>query len=448
MELLEYRWCKQIIVGASVLLALQCYGSSGNLKEDSTRIASALDKGMTLFGKSDFAGALVSFQMARKSAEKSDDLRSIALAQKWIGNAYFRLSEYPKAEAAYKAANSLADTQLVYEISLNLGGLSVTLERYTQAISPLRGALAYFNSINDTDIAIAASNNLGAAYMYVFKLDSAIQFIESALELSVIAGDTFRMAECRQNLGVFHYTTGEYYIAQEHFETALAEFRSIGLILETQPIFKDLVRIYTLTAQKQNLTKALREHDQYFKTVPEEWATYFKAGRELIKDEETSDPHIRGRIGWIAVACCSLLLLIYNVITSRNRQARLVEFYEHKRHKLEHSKETGWMTTPDADISEDFKASIKQALAPLVQRNAKDRTRVLHAMYHFSKTPKKTDVASLVGVSASTITGYTTTIEKTLNIANVREFAIKLGIQQLNLEEFEALLGISELPEP
>jgi len=186
-----------------------------------------------------------------------------------LGWAYYLLSQYDQAIAAFEQALAIARTMhdRVGEgwSLLNLGRVLAQLSRYDPAIGYFEQALAMMRAGHDRRGEGVTLDNLGLAHQRLHQYDQAIAFHRQALAIAreerVLLRGEPRSNEgpVLNNLGKAHYHLRQYDQAIAFYEQALADRQARGARLWEGQTFNDLGQVY---AALEQYDRARAYHEQ------------------------------------------------------------------------------------------------------------------------------------------------------------------------------------------
>jgi CHAT domain-containing protein/uncharacterized protein HemY len=185
-----------------------------------------------------------------------------------LGFAYYVLSQYDQAIAAFEQASAIART--MHDPAgegwavLNLGRVSAQLSRYDQALVSFEQAVALMRQGHDRRGEGISLNYLGLAHQRLHQYEHAMAFHQQALAIAREEGG--REGErhsgegaALNNLGQASYHLGQYDRAMTFYEHALAVQQAAGNHLGEGQTFNDLGQVYAVLEQYDH---ARASHEQ------------------------------------------------------------------------------------------------------------------------------------------------------------------------------------------
>ena len=148
------------------------------------------------------------------------------------GWAWYRLSDYPKAEKALREAQALAEScaspLLMAEAELRQGPVFAKLGRFPDADAASRRAIKDAVQSGDAYVQAKAMGNLGYLFLGQSQFEEAIYWFQRTLTLSQQIGATALAAQTFGNLGWCYYRLGDFEQALHGFVQAESSFDQIG----------------------------------------------------------------------------------------------------------------------------------------------------------------------------------------------------------------------------
>uniref|UniRef100_UPI0019525454 tetratricopeptide repeat protein n=1 Tax=Leptolyngbya sp. CCY15150 TaxID=2767772 RepID=UPI0019525454 len=134
--------------------------------------------------------------------------------QKWVGNAYYFLSQYSQATSHYQQSLNLAkeidDKQGQWKALNNLGIVFQGLGQYAESIEYLQQTLDLAQEIGDRAGEGRALCGLGNAYTSLGQYERAIEFHQHSLTIAREIGDRQGEGNTLGNLGIAYNSLGQY----------------------------------------------------------------------------------------------------------------------------------------------------------------------------------------------------------------------------------------------
>ena len=168
-------------------------------------------------------------QQALQLWSELNEQRATAHTLFLIGNAYYDLSQFPKAaeywEQALPLFRAMKNRSSEANTLNNLGIIYKNLNRYEKAIEYSEQALVLLREARDKSGESTALNSLGSVYMALSRNEKAVEYYEQALVISREARDKGAEGRTLTNLGNIYASWSQSDKAIESFEQALVAFR-------------------------------------------------------------------------------------------------------------------------------------------------------------------------------------------------------------------------------
>jgi tetratricopeptide (TPR) repeat protein len=184
------------------------------------------DAGVGAYRRSDFRGALASWERARVIAETRGDRAGAAATLGNIGLLHQSLGDFPKALDAYERAMALLDAlgnrAGVAAILGNIGAIEDSLGNYPKALEVQERALKLREDLGDLASVAGTLGNIGIVHQRLGNLPTALEYQDRALQMMVKLGNRAGEANTLGNIGLVHYSLGNYAKSLEYGGRALA----------------------------------------------------------------------------------------------------------------------------------------------------------------------------------------------------------------------------------
>lgn len=213
----------------------------------------------------DYSQALDACGLAKRVAERLQDLVATTDALRGVGNVHFSRGSYTEALQLYHES-----LRLSYEIfnkdriarSLNnIGATHHSQGNYTQALETLQRSLRISEETADKQLIAATLINIGNVHLSQGNHLQAIGCYEKSLRILEEKGDRGRIAEMLINIGNVHALQGNYIQALRHYQSSLKIREELG---EKKEVAATLANIGIVHTSQGNHTQAL---DHYRKSL-------------------------------------------------------------------------------------------------------------------------------------------------------------------------------------
>ena len=222
--------------------------------------------------QAEYSQALAIYRLAHSIAIQLGDQHGIALAQDYIGSAYFWLGddtqgfEYlKKSLAGYEALGN--QTQISGRLN-KIGILHYERGNYARALEYLQRGLVHDEAMPDKNGIADKLGNIGKVYRFLGRTDQALAYYRKSLKIFEELGDERKIAILQINIGIIYRSQGLYEQALEWLQKGLRRFEEIrekGGVAESLSNIGDIYRLQGRYDQAlEHLWKSLqlREEDR------------------------------------------------------------------------------------------------------------------------------------------------------------------------------------------
>jgi two-component system, NtrC family, sensor kinase len=232
---------------------------TARLSGDKSRIiAAAKSLGILYYRKSEYAEALVYFNIALSTAQIHDNTAEIAAGYNNLGIVYNRMGNYVLALENHlkqlKINEEASDYKGIAISNRNIGNIYINMKEPKKALEYYKASLEISEELDDS---IAVSNallNTGVAYMEMGAYDEAIKYYNRALVQKQQTGNQSNINLIFTNLGVAYLSLKQYDEAETYFLKSLERSEESGQRLALAIALMNLGDVYLKTGR---LTKSI-----------------------------------------------------------------------------------------------------------------------------------------------------------------------------------------------
>ncbi len=200
-----------------------------------------------------------------KLSESVNNTESKAFAIFYLGEYYFNIDDFEKAEDYYKEAlllyQSLENASQIMQLYHNLGLTNQYINHYNEALSFYQKSIEIAESIGSKEKAAISYQDIGTLYNDLQKYSLAQQYYEKALEIYKQTNNEERIAAIYQNIGVLQYNWGDFDRSLNFYEKSLGIYEQLQ---DKQSIAISLSNIGLVYEECKNFNMAL---DYYQKAL-------------------------------------------------------------------------------------------------------------------------------------------------------------------------------------
>ncbi|MGB2925972.1 MAG: tetratricopeptide repeat protein [Limnothrix sp.] len=219
-------WGSPIVIRPAQVLA-----QTENQQDIKAQADQLLNQGLEQYYKSDFRGALISWEKSLELYRQIGDQQGEANSLGNLGNVYYSLGEYQRAIAFHQQsldiAREIGDRQGEANSLINLGIAYDSLGEYEQALSFYRQSLELYRQIGDQQGEANSLSNLGLVYLSLGQYQQAITFHQQSLDIAKEIGDRQGAANSLGGLGLAYFSLGDYQQAITFHQQSLDVKREI-----------------------------------------------------------------------------------------------------------------------------------------------------------------------------------------------------------------------------
>lgn len=223
---------------ASALLAAQSESERAALLDAHRELATVkladvlTANGRSLAEKSNFAEAILAFELAKPIAERHGDIKSQVAALTGIGNIQIARGETIASLATYqqalKLAESSGDAKLIASVQSNLCGVNQRLGNFDRALEHCRQSLSLAEAATNQVTVGNILNTLGIISRQQGELNQALEYYHRSLTIKESLGDKAGVARLLNNIGVAYRAMGNETAALRHYQQSLTIAEEIG----------------------------------------------------------------------------------------------------------------------------------------------------------------------------------------------------------------------------
>ncbi len=223
--------------------------------DNNLMIAAAKNLAILYVRKSDYAEALVYFNIALSISQVADNKTEIAAGYNNLGIVYNRMGNYVLALENHLKQLTIneeaGDLRGIGISNRNIGNIYINLNEPDKALEYYMASLDISKQLNDSTAISTAQLNTGVAYMELEQYDRAIEFYDKALLQKQQIGDRLNLNLIYSNLGVVYNSLIQYTEAEEFFLKSLKISEESGQILAMAIAMMNLGDVYLKTGQLQ-----------------------------------------------------------------------------------------------------------------------------------------------------------------------------------------------------
>ncbi|HLP11514.1 MAG TPA: tetratricopeptide repeat protein [Flavobacteriales bacterium] len=210
---------------------------------------------------------------AEKAVELSTKIKSdfgLMRSSGQLGNAYRKLSNYPRAIEGYiqceKLAEKLGDTERIRAINHNIGLIYHLIGQYEKAEKSLLKGIDLDRKANDEPGLAISLNSLGATYLEEKKYEKAKKVLLESCDLFLKTGNRGQSCSAYRNLGIVEKRLNNFPSAVKHLEKAVEYY----ILEEKKEKAGECLRILaSLHHELKKTDKAIFYYEQSLKLAPE-----------------------------------------------------------------------------------------------------------------------------------------------------------------------------------
>lgn len=215
---------------------------------------------LDLYPQKAFTQASIAKQISTQM--KWDDKK--ALACKYMGEAKIELEDY------YQAKKYLTDAleyftegtpKILGDCYYLLGKVNYYLAEYEEANTNYRAAIALFEKTGDSRRIANALQNIGLLYHELDDLDNASEYYNKALELNQELENDTNIAGLYQNMGIIYYQNKNFDKALDFYESSISIYEEIA---DSQNIATTYSNIGLIHLQQENYREAFEDFSKSY----------------------------------------------------------------------------------------------------------------------------------------------------------------------------------------
>lgn len=200
-----------------------------------------------------------------KLSESVNNSDSKAFAIFYLGEYYFNIDDFEKAEEYYKEAlllyQSLDNSSQIMQLCHNLGLTNQYVNHYDEALFFYQKSIEIAESIGSKEKAAISYQDIGTLYNDLQKYSLAQNYYEKALEIYKQTNNEERIAAIYQNIGVLQYNWGDFVQSLNYYEKSFSIYEQLQ---DKQNIAISLSNIGLVYEECKNFNMAL---DYYQKAL-------------------------------------------------------------------------------------------------------------------------------------------------------------------------------------
>lgn len=191
-----------------------------------------------------------------------------------IGNLFYRIAEFDRAEKYYLDARAIyleqADMEGVSKTDSNLGALYNAMGNYKKSQEHHESALKYYQNHGMQQLTANTLNNLGNVFQKTGEYSRALKYYRLSIAIKTELQDNEGIANSEKNLGETYYLMGDYAAALKHTKNSLSISTELQKDLLRYHNFLQISNIYAALKDYQKAYEALSEHVELDKTLHSE----------------------------------------------------------------------------------------------------------------------------------------------------------------------------------
>lgn len=179
----------------------------------------------------DIEKSIVIANQALTLAQNIDDLRSIGILHRLLGDFAMKHDDTDRAIDEYLLAIQFLEESESFELLINVhlqtGNRYIEKDNYPQAMDHYYKAIRYSESEGNDDYLPNLYNNLGVVYLNVDQPEQALKYYTKAMDLFIALSDTINIAGTTTNIGSIFIELGDKETAKEYYLNGLEIFRDL-----------------------------------------------------------------------------------------------------------------------------------------------------------------------------------------------------------------------------
>ena len=181
---------------------------------------------------SDYPRALEYYGKALTPFEELGDQSNVAVVTGNIGIIYMDLSDYPRALDYYSKAlavhEQLSNKSSAAIVTGNIGSVYCLLSDYPRALVCFSKSLTTFEELGDKSSAAMVAGNIGNVYCYLSDYPRGLEYFFRAFSAHEELGNKSGAATVAGNIGIVYKNLSDYPRALEYYTKALAASEELG----------------------------------------------------------------------------------------------------------------------------------------------------------------------------------------------------------------------------